>query len=212
MNEPFPLSARTSRTARSGPIMATAANSLIPSAAMPAVEHITSLDRALFKSVDHALRFAYSIEDYPAYPLSQLAMALRIPGKIDMTPLDWHAQGALIRVRVRHLLPVTELAYIECWYGNRDEYQDGIHDVVDFATRKVVTSGSVKRRLILELVKRYFLTSAKSRPTFTNIAERVDVNLKTVEKYAVRIHDCLNALSLRAESLLANDFANSGLI
>lgn len=181
---------------------------------MRAAEAVILQEPALFKSVDHALRFAYTIEDFPAYPISQLAKVLRGPSRTvhSMGPLDWHAQGALILVRVRGVLGRTELSYIECWYGKKAAYQDGIHDVVDYTVRRVVQSGTVKRRLILELVRRHFLTSSQSRPTYDNIAEKVDLNTKTVEKYSALTHDCLNDLSRRAESLLANDFAGSGLI
>jgi hypothetical protein len=174
----------------------------------------TIQSQPLFRSLDKALRFAYTIEAYPAYPKSELARLLRgsVRSVEDMNVLDWHAQASLIRVHVQTHLRGAERAFIECWYGTREEYKEGIHGIVSYVIPRVIGTGMVKRRLILELARRYFLSGSARRPTYREIAERVGVPIKAIEKYGQRVQAAIISLGRLAEAELEGAFRAGGLI
>lgn len=169
--------------------------------------------RPLFKNVDHALRFAYTIHLYPAYPESELKRLFKIhtlnaPG---MTPMDWHAQGAMIRTHCSTKLHKVGLAYVECWYGDKGEYFDGLHRIVEHTLPQVIGTGTVQRRLILDLVKRHFQAGSPRRRTYLEIAAKTSNELKVVEKFGLRVNKALNSLSLKVDAVLSVDFEQMGI-
>lgn len=78
---------------------------------------------AMFRSVDHAIKFAYAIMEYPIMPKSTLAREMAeefqsrsiLPAE-EMTGHDWHAQGSLIRSRCERL-PQPLCAYVLSFYS-----------------------------------------------------------------------------------------------
>jgi len=172
------------------------------------------LDTPLFRTVDHALRFAYEIEYFPVTARSQLGRLLKgaVYSIHDLSPTEWHVQAAMIRAHVDHHLRPVDRACVECWYRHGPHRLNEVHRIVDFVIPRVIGTGITSRRLILLLVKRSFLFSTANRPTYRSIAEQLAINPKTVEKYGLRVWDSVNELHRRTDEQLAREFGESGLV
>lgn len=72
----------------------------------------------MFRSVDHALKFAFGIEGLPIIKTgSVFKMMGRGGGKADLTAHDKHAQSAMILGMCKRVLTPGELAFVNAGYG-----------------------------------------------------------------------------------------------
>jgi hypothetical protein len=103
-----------------------------------------------FRSVDHALRFAYSLADRPICKTSSLgAWRGKERGGDELTPYDRRAQAVMIQNCVARL-PATEKAYIHVKYANMGEKWDGRLAVVEWMQQQAGDISLEAHRLMLE--------------------------------------------------------------
>jgi hypothetical protein len=170
-------------------------------------------DEPLFWSLDAALRFAYTIEWYPAYPVSMLGKLLKglIRFTPDMDTAAWHAQAAMIQGHCKHHLQRYELAWVECWYRHGPGRFEHRHVIVDTILPQVAGSAAVvKRHMIRELVAMHF--EAKHKTTYAAIARKLGCDARTVEKFDQRVRPAIEGIAKRTEEILDTDFRAGGLI
>jgi hypothetical protein len=172
-------------------------------------------ERGLFRHVDHALRFAYAIMECPIVKVSNALTAMR-GGRGDrppdaLTPHDWHAQGAMIRLYVEKNLPSPEREFMLAYYSWGPQRRDAMVKIVDYVT-PLAAAGVVRRHVIRALVRRYMDLGRPGRQSQREIARELSVPRTSLQHWDSRVCEVMDALRRRAESHVEDHFRREGLI
>jgi hypothetical protein len=104
----------------------------------------------IFRSTDHALRFAYSLAERPICKTSSLASWRGKEHSVSLTPYEHQAQAVMIRNCVDRLQAV-ERAYIHARYAHGGEYRwDGTLNVAKWLQQQHGDISLGAHRLMVE--------------------------------------------------------------
>lgn len=170
-------------------------------------------DSALFRSVDHAIKFAYAIREYPIMNLSVLGQWLARGGKEKaasgaMNQHDWHAQGSMILAHITNL-PDPVRAYVLANYSWGAERVIAIATIDQYVTRHI---DGVSIDLLRDLVRRYFDQGRAGQSSWNKVASKHDVSRDCVRWWEGKVKDLLIKLDNDLEQCLGTVWRESGLI
>lgn len=174
-------------------------------------------DVPLFRSVDHALRFAYSIVEYPVIKVGSILATLRggssgsgLRPYYMLSPEDWHAQGAMIRGHIEHHVSSPQREFLIASYSWNAERAAAIAMTAKHVSMQL--GGQVELRLVVQLVQRYFDLGRRSRKSERAIARELGINRNQVQVADWKIRGILLRIKVRAEAVLSTHFERQDLI
>lgn len=126
-----------------------------------------------FRSAEQAVRFAYNISEREEFSRTD-PMRVRGTSQDDLSPMDLHAQSAMIQSQVNRLHPV-ECSSILAMYGRGRDRTMAIRYLADYMFPFV--SGSLPNKGTLEIVICHWVTR---RPSIRAIAEDRSVSYRKV--------------------------------
>lgn len=160
-----------------------------------------------FRNVDHALRFAFAmIDKHPVKIQEYNKRSSNITGE-KLSPLDMHAQAAIIISTVDHQLPEIERLFVYALYHHHPIVQKtAAHYLADMHLRPQL---KIDTQLLYTLTVRHF---ARNRPSKSAVARQHKVRLNTVQYWEKKIGCLLTDVWFRADAILDCYFADTGLI
>lgn len=171
---------------------------------------------AMFRSVDHAIKFSYAIAEYPIMPKSTLAKMLTDEFQTRsilpvgaMTDHDWHAQGSLIRSRCERL-PQPLGAYVLAFYSWGIGRALGIRTLAKYVGTQINTT--LDDETMCALVLRYCDRGRGRRSSLATIGKQHDTPWQTLEYWEHKAIDEMAYIDARLEQLLGDEWSLSGLI
>lgn len=157
-----------------------------------------------FRSAEQAVRFAYNISERAEYSRSD-PMKVRGTSKEDMSPMDLHAQSAMIQNQVNRLHPV-ERSSILAMYGRGKDRSDGIRYLAEYL---FPTLGSaLPDRGVLEIVICHWVTR---RPAIRAIADDKGVSYRKVCGWRSAVLRAWIPIQARAANRLHDVLVNGGV-
>jgi hypothetical protein len=126
-----------------------------------------------FQSVEQAIRFAYNMGERAEYSSSD-PLKIRGTSKEDLSPMDLHAQAAMIQTMVKRLHPAERDALL-AMYGRGKDRTDAIRGLAEFIWPNL--SGVLPSVRELQIV---ILHWATKRPSIRKIAEERGVSYRKV--------------------------------
>ena len=126
-----------------------------------------------FRSAEQAVKFAYNMQERSEYARSDL-LGTRGTSSTDLTPMDLHAQGAMILSRVGKLHQVERDSVIALCGRGRDRVE-AISSLSEYLYSQV--SGTLPGRAELQLVLMHWATK---RPAIRAIADDRGVSYRQV--------------------------------
>jgi hypothetical protein len=107
----------------------------------------------MFRSVDHALRFAFELEHLPIVARADTMVNTKASAWRALTTHDLHAQAAMIRGRIERFPPL-ERAYLKAYFGFAFDRHLGTQALVEWAIPKKPT-GVHPRRAYVRMVEQF---------------------------------------------------------
>ncbi|CAB4195455.1 hypothetical protein UFOVP1298_20 [uncultured Caudovirales phage] len=126
-----------------------------------------------FRSAEQAVRFAYNISERAEFSKSD-PLRVRGTSRDDLSPMDLHAQSAMIQSQINRLHPV-ERSSILALYGKGKDRTDAIRYLGEYLYPFV--SGTLPSRSELEILICHWVTR---RPAIRAIAEDRGVSYRKV--------------------------------
>lgn len=157
-----------------------------------------------FKSAEQAVRFAYNISERAEYSRSD-PMRVRGTNAADMTPMDLHAQAAMIQSQVNRLHPV-ERSSVLALYGRGKDRSDAIRYLSEYLMPLV--RHSLPGRSELEIVICHWSTK---RPAIRAIADDRNVSYRKVCSWRSEVLRAWMPLQVRAIQRLHDQLVTGGL-
>jgi len=156
-----------------------------------------------FHSVEQALKFASNVSDRAEYGKSDL-MAVRGTSTESLTPMDMHAQAAMIQSMVNRMPPM-ERDSVVAQYGRGKERSDAIRSLAEYLMPHV--SGMVPSKHVVMLVVCHWATK---RPAIRAIADDRAVSYRKVCSWRTTILRAWMPLQIRAISRLHDQMFHEG--
>lgn len=157
----------------------------------------------IFNSVEQALKFASNVSDRAEYGKSDL-LAVRGTSTDALTPMDLHAQAAMIQSAVNRLSPI-ERASVLAQYGRGKDRSDAIRSLATHLMPHV--SGMVPNIETLTIVICHWATK---RPVIRAIADDRDVSFRKVCSWRTAVLRAWMPLQVRAISRLHEQMFREG--
>lgn len=126
-----------------------------------------------FRSAEQAVRFAYNMQERTEYSRTDLT-GTRGTSTTDLTPMDLHAQGAMILSRMKRMHQVERDSVIALCGRGRDR-TDAIRSLAEYLFTQV--SGTVPGKFDLSVVMMHWATK---RPAIRAIADARGVSYRQV--------------------------------
>lgn len=167
-----------------------------------------------FRDTDAVLRHAYAMEQIPICKVSDAQRAMAGASATNkgadgaLSPLDQHAQAAMIRNHVNNLPPLSR-AYGWAMFSWSEERANALAVLDAHVARETKIANNRMRSL---LVRRYVDIGRKNRPTHELIATKSSVHKRTVQRYETSVNDAIEAIRARFYEILDEDFGRAGLI
>ena len=158
-----------------------------------------------FHTVDSALRFAFSITEYPIISSAKLAPS-KARRDSSMTAHDWHAQGALIRGYIGRLNK-DSVAYIYAFYGRGAEREQAMAHLLTLSQIRLAG-----RRDVSAAVLRRYTANGNDKRTLRQIASDLGVHNTTVMRTEVKLKEAITRLFARTDAEVAEHFRVTGLV
>ena len=172
---------------------------------------------AMFRSVDHAIKFAYAIMEYPVMPVSTLARELvedfqcrSILPVEQMTAHDWHAQGSLIRSRCERL-PQPLCAYVLSFYSWGPARAMSIRSLARYISTQVKStlSDDTMDALVLRYCER---GRGGKRASLAEIGKQSDTSRELNFYWEKKVINEMEYIDSRLEHLIGEEWKVCGLI
>lgn len=165
----------------------------------------------MFKSADHALKWAFQVSGTPIVKMSSINSMRGAEGGGNMTPHDRHAQAAIILSIVEKAVDVNGLAYLKARYGRElqgGEEQRAVADVLVRVAMAAMPTGMHNRRGVEKLVRIYFGQEI-GIPSV-----RKDLGCGNTKAHEIKkaVFDGLDAIGARAFGVLDDEMRRVGLI
>lgn len=157
-----------------------------------------------FKSAEQAVRFAWNISERAEYTKSD-PMRVRGTNKADLSPMDLHAQAAMIQSQVMRLHPVERNSVLALYARGKDR-TDAIRALADYLLPLV--AGTLPGRGELELVICHWSTK---RPAIRAIADDRGVSYRKVCVWRSAVLRAWMPLQTRAIQRLHDQLVTGGL-
>ena len=166
------------------------------------------IEKPLFKSVSHALSWAYKMEHVSAHPSQDLrGNRARFNAWTDLSALDTHAQAAFIRDIVETRLKPPEVAVIRARHGTGFTQVIGVHSLSEHVRGLVKNNGECLDIIVGSL---YCVKNECSKRRISNI---YNVSVRSVEDDWKYIKGCIHSLEQMAYATLDAEFTKQkGLI
>ena len=162
----------------------------------------------MFRSVDHALRFAFELEHIPIIAQVDTMVNTKAGGWRGLTTHDLHAQAALIRRRV-DTFPALERDYLKAYFGYAVDRHQGVLAIAQWTILQQPT-GVHRRRAYIRMVEQFC-----GRGSVGGIEEiRCILKCRKSDALAKRkgVWSCLDRLHERAITLAVREFSAVGLV
>ena len=157
-----------------------------------------------FRSVEQAVRFSFNIAERSEYTKSD-PMKVRGTSTEDLSPMDLHAQAAMIHNMVNRLHPVERDALL-AMYGRGRARTDAVRGLSEYLMPQV--GGLVPSISHLRIVLMHWSTK---RPSIRKIAEETGVSYRRVCAWRTAALRAWMPLQVRAvERLHERMFGESG--
>lgn len=156
-----------------------------------------------FNSAEQAVRFAWNISERAEYSRSD-PMRVRGTNAADMTPMDLHAQAAMIQNQVNRLHP-PERCSIVAMYGKGKERTDAIRYLAEYLYP--IVSGTLPSRSELEIILCHWVTK---RPAIRAIADDRDVSYRKVCAWRSAVLRAWMPMQTRAIGRLHDQLVSGG--
>jgi len=157
----------------------------------------------IFRSAEQAVRFSYNVSERAEYARTNL-FGMRGTSQEDLTPMDLHAQAAMIQSQVSRLHPV-ERSSILAMYGRGKDRTDAIRELALYL--EPLVSGSLPGKGDLMIVICHWTTR---RPSIRAIAEDRGVSYRKVCAWRSAVLRALVPLQARAIGRLHEQLVSSG--
>ena len=172
---------------------------------------------AIFRSVDHAIKFAYAIMEYPVMPKSTLARMMveefqcrSILPVEKMTGHDWHAQGSLIRSRCERL-PQPLCAYVLSFYSWGPARPMSIRSLARYIGTQI--NSTLSHDAMDALVLRYCERGrGGKRASLADIGKQSDTSRELIFYWEKKVIDKMEYIDNRLEQLVGEEWKVCGLI
>lgn len=165
----------------------------------------------MFKSADHALKWAFQVSGTPIVKMSSINSMRGAEGNGDMTPHDRHAQAALIVGMAERLLDVNEMAWVMAKYAavlRGGEYERPVADQLVKVVIAGAGTGQHSRCGYEKLVRIYFGQEIGIP------AVRKDLGCGNTKAHEVKkaVFDSLDSIGNRTFGVLDDEMRRAGLI
>lgn len=157
-----------------------------------------------FRSAEQAVRFAYNITERQEFSRSD-PMRVRGTSSEDLSPMDLHAQSAMIQSQVNRLHPV-ERSSILAMYGRGKDRTDAIRYLADYLLPSVCNT--LPNKGVLEIVICHWVTK---RPAIRAIAEDRGVSYRKVCGWRSAVLRSWMPIQARAIDRLHDVLVNGGV-
>lgn len=157
-----------------------------------------------FRSAEQAVRFAYNISERTEYARSD-PMRVRGTSQEDLSPMDLHAQAAMIQSQVKRLHQV-ECSSILALYGRGKDRTDAIRALADYLYPSVQSTLPSKGDLMIVVC--HWVTR---RPAIRAIAEDRGVSYRKVCQWRSVVLRAWMPLQARAIQRLHDQFVTAGV-
>ena len=177
----------------------------------------------MFKSVDHAVSWAFNISGTPIVKGSSI-YSLSIKGcKQEMSPQDRHAQAALILSMVDRVTDLPGKAFIAAQYGHVLSSGDyggvaglsepamqslSVEDILVKAVASTLLTGIHSRRGYSKLIRNYFGGKIGVHAIRTDLK----CAMSDIPNHKKAVYNAMDAIWVRAESALDIEMRGHGLI
>ena len=157
-----------------------------------------------FRSPEQAVRFSYNVSERAEYARSD-PMRVRGTSQDDMSPMDLHAQAAMIQSQVNRMHPV-ERSSVLAMYGRGKDRSDAIRHLSEYLLPLV--SGTLPGRSELMIVVCHWVTK---RPSIRAIADDRSVSYRKVCGWRSAVLRAWMPLQARAIQRLHDQLVSGGL-
>lgn len=157
-----------------------------------------------FRSAEQAVRFAYNISERAEYAKSD-PMRVRGTSQTDLSPMDLHAQAAMIQSQVNRLHAV-ERSSILAMYGRGRDRTEAIRALAEYLTP--LLRDVLPRRDDLMLLVMHWVTR---RPSIRAIADDRGVSYRKVCTWRAAVLRAWMPLQTRAIARLHDQLVTGGL-
>lgn len=144
-----------------------------------------------FRSAEQAIKFAYNISDRAEYSKSD-PMKVSSTNQADLTPMDLHAQAAMIQSQVNRM-PVVERSSLLAMYGRGRDRAEAIRELAEYLLPTVASSLPGRQELMIVLC--HWVTR---RPAIRAIADDRGVSYRKVCSWRSAVLRAWMPLQLRA--------------
>lgn len=158
----------------------------------------------IFRSAEQAVRFAGNISDRAEYARAD-PMRVRSTSQDGLSPMDLHAQAAMIHNQVNRL-PPTERSSVMAMYGRGRGRSEAIRELSDHLLPLV--NGTLPGRSELLIVLCHWVTR---RPSIRAIAEDRGVSYRKVCEWRSAVLRAWIPVQTRALSRLHDTLVEGGL-
>ncbi|MEK6244035.1 MAG: hypothetical protein AABM33_05985 [Pseudomonadota bacterium] len=162
----------------------------------------------MFRSADHALRFAFELEHLPIVARVRTMVNARAGAPRGLTKNDLHAQAALIRGRIE-CFPPLERACLKASFGFGLDRHTGTQALATWMISQQ-RIGAHRRWAYLRMVEQFF-----GRSSVGGINEIRGIlkcrKMDALEKRKA-VWQCLDGLHERAVGLAQREFVKAGLV
>lgn len=170
------------------------------------------MTNAPFRFADHALRFAFDVQQQPIMNAAQTMAAVRRGSRSSrlagLSPHDLHAQGAMIRARVM-TFPRMERGYLLAAFGYGDERRAGMEVVVPWVIAQQPT-GAYERRAFEVITDQYM---GKFIPLgIAHVRRALRCRKETALEIRERAWRALDGLHARALAVADEVFTGLGVV
>lgn len=157
-----------------------------------------------FRSAEQAVKFAYNISERAEYSRSD-PMRVRGTSSADLSPMDLHAQAAMIQNQVNRLHPVERSSVLALFGRGRDR-AEAIRALADYL--HPLLRDVLPRREDLMIVVLHWVTR---RPSIRAIADDRGVSYRKVCVWRAAVLRAWMPLQTRAISRLHDQLVTGGL-
>lgn len=157
-----------------------------------------------FRSAEQAVRFAYNISERAEYSRTNL-LGTRGTSQDDLTPMDLHAQAAMIQSQVGRLHPVERCSILSM-YGRGKDRTDAIRELAKYLEPLVAHELPGKGDLMIVIC--HWVTR---RPSIRAIAEDRGVSYRKVCAWRSAVLRAWMPLQTRAIGRLHEQLLRGGL-
>jgi hypothetical protein len=154
-----------------------------------------------FRSAEQAVRFAYNVSERAEFSKSD-PMKVRGTNQADLSPMDLHAQAAMIQAQVNRL-PVQERSSVLAMYGRGRDRATAIRELSDYLLPGLEMG---KRELLIILC--HWVTR---RPSIRAIADDRGVSYRKVCAWRAAVLRAWMPIQTRAIGNLHEELVRGGL-